>query len=110
MLLINIGLITISVIAIGLVLIQDRSSATGGAFGVGEGTFYQRRRGIERFVFIATVVVIAAFAGFAIGNLLTTDKTTSTGLPEVELTTDNQGVTVTPVTEPVSPAGEKTGN
>ncbi len=59
----NIALIAISVIIIGLILLQDRTGGTGGVFGGGEaGGVYQRRRGLEKSLFIATVIFVAAFA------------------------------------------------
>jgi len=67
--LITIGIIISAAITIGLVLIQDRSSGTGGAFGGGEGSIYQTRRGVEKFVFIATIVSVIAFSSLSIVNI-----------------------------------------
>lgn len=59
----NIALVVVSVIVVGLILLQDRTSGTGGVFGGGEaGGVYQRRRGLEKNLFIATIVFAAAFA------------------------------------------------
>ncbi len=59
----NIALVAVSVIIVGLILLQDRTSGTGGVFGGGEaGGVYQRRRGLERSLFIGTVVFATAFA------------------------------------------------
>ena len=68
--LITIGIIISAAITIGLVLIQDRSSGTGGAFGGGEGSIYQTRRGVEKFVFIATIVSVIAFSSLSIVKTL----------------------------------------
>lgn len=59
-------LIVSSIILILTVLLQQRGSGLGGAFG-GSGAVYQTKRGIERGVFISTIVfgilfVISAFA------------------------------------------------
>ena len=59
----NIALVVVSVIIIGLVLLQDRTGGTGGVFGGGEaGGVYQRRRGLEKSLFMATIVFATAFA------------------------------------------------
>lgn len=59
----NITLTAVSVIIIGLVLLQDRTGGTGGVFGGGEaGGVYQRRRGLEKSLFATTIVFAAAFA------------------------------------------------
>jgi protein translocase SecG subunit len=55
---------------ITLILIQERSSGTSGLFGGGEGGFYQARRGIEKTIFIATIVLLAIFAALSLTNLL----------------------------------------
>ena len=64
----------ISVLVIALILVQERSSAggIGGLFGGGgaDGGFYQTRRGLERFAYVATIVLVAAFAGLALLNLV----------------------------------------
>ena len=61
--LLNIALAVVSVIIVGLVLLQDRTGGTGGVFGGGEaGGVYQRRRGLEKSLFTATIVFATAFA------------------------------------------------
>ncbi len=61
----------VSVMVIGLVLIQERSSGVGGVFGGGEGGgFYQRRRGLEKIVFISTIVFGIIFAALSILKLI----------------------------------------
>ncbi len=58
----NITLVAVSVIVVVLILLQDRSSGTGGVFGGGEaGGVYQRRRGLEKSLFIATIIFSVAF-------------------------------------------------
>lgn len=63
-----------ALIVIVLVLLQDRSSGgLGGAFGGGGdggGEFYQRRRGIEKILFTATIVSASTFALLSILNLI----------------------------------------
>jgi protein translocase SecG subunit len=58
----NITLVVVSVIVVGLILLQDRTSGTGGVFGGGEaGGVYQRRRGLEKGLFVATIILAIAF-------------------------------------------------
>ena len=65
------ALFAVSLIVIGLILIQERTSGAGGIFGGGEsGGFYQRRRGIERMVFIGTIVFGVIFAALSILKLI----------------------------------------
>lgn len=63
--------VIIAVILMVLVLIQERSSGMSGLFGgSGDGGAYQQRRGIEKTVFTATIVMTVLFAGISIVNLL----------------------------------------
>ena len=63
--------IVISLLVIGLVLIQERSAGMSGIFGGGgTGTPYYARRGMEKGIFYATIVAVVLFAGFALLNLL----------------------------------------
>ncbi|MFH0806594.1 MAG: preprotein translocase subunit SecG [Candidatus Brennerbacteria bacterium] len=60
-----------SVIVIGLVLIQERSSGMSGIFGGGgSGTPYYARRGMEKGIFYGTIVAVVLFAGLALMSLL----------------------------------------
>lgn len=61
--------IVISVILIILILLQERSSGLSGIFGGSESEFYQKRRGLERLIFIATIVLIITFAILSLLNL-----------------------------------------
>lgn len=54
---------------IGLILVQERSSGIGGAFGSGS-EFYQTRRGLERVALWATIVLAGLFIVLAIANHL----------------------------------------
>lgn len=53
---------------IGLILLQNSKGGLGSAFGGGE--FYRSRRGAEKVVFWATIVVAAAFLLSSIVNLI----------------------------------------
>jgi len=57
-----------------LILLQDRSTGAGGAFGGGGGggggDFLQRRRGVEKILFIATIILVSLFTILSILNLV----------------------------------------
>ena len=68
--LLSIAQVAVSVLLIILILLQERSAGVSGLFGGGEGGFYQTRRGLEKFIFIATVVLVAIFAILSLLNLV----------------------------------------
>jgi len=51
------------------VLLQQRGSALGSAFGQDGGTFYGTRRGIQKKIFWATVILGGVFIILALLNL-----------------------------------------
>jgi protein translocase SecG subunit len=68
---IQIAQIVVSILIIILVLLQERDSDMSGFLGAGGGGsgFYQQRRGLEKTMFISTIVLVFAFAGLALANL-----------------------------------------
>ncbi len=63
--------IVVSVILIGLILIQERGSGgMGGLFGGGNDQAYQTRRGMEKTIFVLTILLVIAFAALALLNLV----------------------------------------
>ncbi|MFA7253960.1 MAG: preprotein translocase subunit SecG [Patescibacteria group bacterium] len=50
------------------VLLQQRGSGLGMAFG-GEGNVYRSRRGIEKFLFYATIAVAVLFCASALATV-----------------------------------------
>jgi len=60
-------ILAISLIAV--ILLQQRGTGLGGAFG-GEVTAYRSRRGIERTLFRLTIVLAFLFVVFSLLNLL----------------------------------------
>jgi preprotein translocase subunit SecG len=62
--------IVISLILIGLILIQERSSGLSGIFGGQGATPYQTRRGLEKTVYWSTIGATAVFVLLAIMNHL----------------------------------------
>ena len=59
----------LAIALIASILLQQRGTGLGGAFG-GEVTAYRSRRGIERTLFRMTVVVSLLFVAFSLLNLL----------------------------------------
>ncbi|MCH7604557.1 preprotein translocase subunit SecG [Patescibacteria group bacterium] len=63
--------IIISVLIIALILLQQRGTALGSAFGGGgDGGFYATRRGIQQKLYWATIVLAITFIALVIFNLL----------------------------------------
>jgi preprotein translocase subunit SecG len=59
----------LAVALIAAILLQQRGTGLGGAFG-GEVTAYRSRRGIERTLFRLTIVLAVLFVLFSLLNLL----------------------------------------
>ncbi len=65
----NIVLILSSLVMIILVLIQGRGSGIGMAFG-GDSNVYRTKRGLEKIMFRATIVLGVILFGTALANAL----------------------------------------
>ena len=61
--------IVLAVFLIIAILLQQRGAGLSGAFG-GEGSVYSTRRGAERIIFIATIVIAILFFGVSIARIL----------------------------------------
>jgi len=66
---IQIAELIVSVLLILAILLQNRGAGLGGIFG-GEGNVYRTKRGVEKGLFISTIVLAALFFGLAIAQLL----------------------------------------
>ena len=64
----NIFQVIISIILIVLVLIQNKGVGLSATFG-GEGNVYSTKRGAEKSIFIATIVMATLFLATAFINL-----------------------------------------
>lgn len=67
--LISIAQIIITILLITTILLQQRGTTLGGAFG-GESAVYHSRRGIEKYLYWATIILAILFVGIAIVNVL----------------------------------------
>ncbi len=56
----NIVQIIIAALLIAAILLQQRGTGVGGAFG-GGGEVYYKKRGVEKIIFIATIVLTSLF-------------------------------------------------
>lgn len=67
--LLPIAQIIISALLIGAILLQRRSGGLSPAFG-GDGGAYRTRRGVERGLFITTIVLAVLFIAAALLNIV----------------------------------------
>ncbi len=65
----SIAQIIIATLLAGTILMQARGSGLSSVFG-GESTFYHTRRGIEKFIFWATVILAVLFIATSIASFL----------------------------------------
>jgi preprotein translocase subunit SecG len=62
--------IIISILLIIVILLQNRGTGLGSAFGGTGGGVYLTKRGLEKKLFIATIVLAVLFFGASLANLL----------------------------------------
>ena len=65
----NIGQIIISVLVILAILMQNRGTSMSGLFG-GSSDIYRTKRGIEKTLFIGTIVLLVIFFGLSVAGLM----------------------------------------
>jgi preprotein translocase subunit SecG len=66
---IAIAMIVLSILLTATILLQQRGSGLGSAFG-GEGNVFRTKRGLEKGLFYATIALACLFFGTAILNLI----------------------------------------
>jgi preprotein translocase subunit SecG len=81
--LINIIQILVSVLLVTAVLMQQRGGGLSQVFGGGGGGAYHTRRGMEKIIFQATIVLAGLFLATAVLNLLIQ---TQPNIPDLEVT------------------------
>lgn len=64
----NIAQIIISVLMITIILLQAKGTGLSSVFG-GEGNVFRTKRGVEKMLFHATIVLAALFFGIALLNV-----------------------------------------
>ena len=65
----NIIQIIVSIILIAVILLQQRGTGLGAAFG-GEGNIYRTKRGLEKSLHIVTIILVVIFLATAVLNML----------------------------------------
>jgi len=65
----NIVQIALAVLLVVAILLQQRGTSLGGAFG-GDSSIYRSRRGFEKVLFIASIVIAVLFVGTAITSVI----------------------------------------
>lgn len=65
----NIIQLIVSVLLMLAILVQNRGTGLGAAFG-GEGNIYRTKRGAEKFLHIATIVLVVIFMATAFLNII----------------------------------------
>lgn len=66
----SIGQIVVAVLLVASILLQQRGTALGSAFGGGGGGAYSTRRGIQKKLYWATIVFGVIFIGLALLRLV----------------------------------------
>jgi len=61
--------IVLAVLMVIAILLQQRGTGLSSAFG-GEGNVYRTKRGAEKIIFIATIILAIAFLATAFLNIL----------------------------------------
>ena len=62
--------IIVAILIIVLILLQQRGTALGSAFGGDSGGSYSTRRGLQKKIFIASIILTVIFLLLAVLNLL----------------------------------------
>ena len=65
----NYAQILIAILMIVFILLQQRGSGLGAAFG-GEGNVYMTKRGAEKTIFYLTIVLAVLFLGLGVVRIL----------------------------------------
>jgi len=61
--------IILAIALVTVILLQQKGSGLGAAFG-GSGNIYNTKRGADKFLYQATIVIAILFFGIAIASLL----------------------------------------
>ncbi|EKD56910.1 MAG: hypothetical protein ACD_58C00045G0001 [uncultured bacterium] len=65
----NISQIVLSCLLIISILLQQKGTGLGGAFG-GEGNVYRSKRGVEKTLYFATIIIVILFTAVAVVNVI----------------------------------------
>ncbi|NQU77553.1 preprotein translocase subunit SecG [Candidatus Falkowbacteria bacterium] len=91
----NLIQLIVAILLIVTILLQQRGSGLGAAFG-GESSVYRTKRGAEKTIFTATIILVVLFLGLALVNVYLTTKTPDQNQPDIENTNqETEGETET---------------
>lgn len=62
--------IAVSAALVIFILVQQRGTALGSAFGGEGGTFYLKKRGFEKTIFYITIILAILFIVLSLANLI----------------------------------------
>ncbi len=62
--------IIVSVLLVAVILLQQGGTAMGAAFGQGGDEFHSEKRGMEKSLYISTIVLGTIFIALALSNIL----------------------------------------
>ncbi len=65
--LLTVAQVALPILLIACILLQARGTGLGAAFG-GEGNVYRTKRGVEKKLFHATIILAILFFGVALAN------------------------------------------
>jgi len=65
---INIAQILVSIVLVVAILLQARGTGLGSAFG-GEGTVFRTKRGLEKILHNASIVLVILFLALSLANV-----------------------------------------
>jgi protein translocase SecG subunit len=66
---INIIQLVAAILLVIVILLQNKGASVGGVFG-GEGAVYQTKRGVEKKLFVLTIILSIIFLGTALMNFI----------------------------------------
>jgi protein translocase SecG subunit len=66
----SIAQVIIACAIVVLVVVQERGSGMGETFGESGGGFSSQRRGIEKGIFVATIIALVLFIAVSLANIL----------------------------------------
>ncbi len=62
--------IIVSILLVASILFQQRGTALGSAFGGEGGGFYSARRGLQKKIFVSSIILAVLFIALSIANLV----------------------------------------
>jgi preprotein translocase subunit SecG len=69
MVVLKIAQAVISLLLIIIILIQNRGGGLGGVFG-GSGNVYMTKRGLDKKLYVATIVLVVAWLGISLAMII----------------------------------------